>query len=99
MHIPDVPWSVAVSVQLQNGNEHIFHGPYDALDFLENEWPTRHGQKYLRAVRSCRGSLNKMTPLAIAREDFIAACLEAGLQAKAMPPVFAAKTTGAHSLR
>ena len=99
MPIPDVPWPLAIAVRLQNGNEHIFHGPYDALDFLENEWPMRHGQKYIRAIRSCRGSLNKMTPLAVAREDFIAACLAAGMHAKTIPPVFAAKTPGARSLR
>ena len=99
MHIPDVPWSIAVSVRLQNGSEHIFHGPYDALDFLENEWPLRHGQKYHRAIRSCRAALNKMTPLAIAREDFVAACLEAGMPAKAMPPVFYTGTAGARSTK
>lgn len=94
MRLLDFPWSIALVVSLQNGTEHIFHGPYDALDFLENEWPLRHGQKYHRAIRSCRGALNKMTPPALAREDFAAACLEAGMPVKAMPRVFARPLAG-----
>ncbi len=94
MKLADVPWSVPLVVHLRNGIAHIFQGPYDALDFLENEWPLRHGQKYDRAIRSCRGALNKSTPLAIAREDFVAACLEAGMPTKAMPPVYSTTKTG-----
>lgn len=93
MKRPAFPWSVPLVVQLQNGTEHIFQGPYDALDFLENEWPLRHGQKYNNAILSCRGALNRMTPLAIAREDFVAACLEAGMPAKAVPPVHRAASS------
>lgn len=99
MKLPDLPWSTALVVTFQNGTEHIFHGPYDALDFLENEWPLRHGIRYNRATRSCRGALNKMTPLAIAREDFVSACFEAGMTPKAVPPLFATKIAGARSAK
>lgn len=88
MHTPGLSWSVPLDVRLQNGTQHIFTGPYEALDFLENEWPVRRGQKYERAVRLCRGALNRETPLAVAREAFVAACLEAGLPVTTSPLSF-----------
>lgn len=44
-----VLWRVPLSVTLQNGMPRRFCGPYDALDFLEHEWPC-HGK-----VRDHRG--------------------------------------------
>ncbi|PSS64462.1 DUF982 domain-containing protein [Ensifer sp. NM-2] len=81
MHIPEMPWSVPLLVRLQNGTSRVFSSVYDALDFLENEWPLRRGQRYERAIRTCRGALNRSAPIAVAREAFIAACLEAGMPA------------------
>ncbi|SOC38302.1 uncharacterized protein DUF982 [Rhizobium subbaraonis] len=77
--LSDKPWSVVVNVTLPCGIQRVFHGPYDALDFLENEWPSRRGQKYDRAIVLCRASLENSAPLAIAREAFMAASMEAGM--------------------
>lgn len=79
MNNQDLPWRAPVRVRLQNGLERIFLTVYDALDFLENEWPLRRGQRYDRAVRKCRAALRLLTPTEVAREAFIAACLEAGM--------------------
>lgn len=96
MNIPDLPWSVPLTIRLQCGLERTFASVYEALDFLENEWPMRRGQRYERAVRTCRGALNKSTPAAVAREAFIAACLEAGMPLVAAPamPAMAANAFG-----
>ncbi|KQW67385.1 DUF982 domain-containing protein [Ensifer sp. Root127] len=83
MFIAEMPWSVPLLVKFQNGTHHVFSSVYEALDFLENEWPLSRGQRYERAVRTCRGALQRATPVAVAREAFIAACLEAGLPATA----------------
>jgi hypothetical protein len=79
MTIIDIPWHQPVSVQLQNGAERRFIGAYDALDFLENEWPIRKGTHYQDAIRLCRSALTLSTSGAVAREAFLAACLEAAL--------------------
>lgn len=79
MNNQDLPWRVPVKVRLQSGLERIFLTVPDALDFLEHEWPLRRGQRYDRALRKCRAALNFMTPTEVAREAFIAACLEAGM--------------------
>ena len=79
MHIPDVPWRVPVNVRLQCGLERTFLSVQDALDFLENEWPLRRGERYDRAVRKCRAALKRLVPHEVAREAFIAACFEAGM--------------------
>ncbi len=88
MPLNDVPWNRPVTIRLQCGLERTFTGVYDALDFLENEWPLRHGERHDRAVKACRRALNGIVPAVIAREAFMAACLEAG-----MPAVMAAWKT------
>jgi len=81
MFINDVPWRVPVAIHLQCGLERTFHTAFDALDFLENEWPLRHGERYDRAIDKCRGAISRAVPAEVAREAFIAACLEAGMPA------------------
>ena len=84
MRLPEILWAVPLSVRLQSGTNRIFASVYDALDFLEHEWPIRHGQAYERAVAACRAALNSSVPSAVAREAFIGACLEAGMATSAV---------------
>lgn len=79
MKIIDIPWRQPITVQLQNGTERRFTGAYDALDFLENEWPVRKGRHYENAIRQCRAALIRAGTAEEAREAFIASCLEAAL--------------------
>ncbi|APO79352.1 hypothetical protein AM571_PC01621 (plasmid) [Rhizobium etli 8C-3] len=85
MPLNDVPWTRPVRIRLQCGLERTFTGAYDALDFLENEWPLRHGERHERAVKTCRGALNGTIAAVIAREAFLAACHEAGMPAVMVP--------------
>lgn len=50
-------------------------------------------------VRSTIEAINKIAPVAVARETFIAACLEAGLPTTALRPVVGktSKVGGVHS--
>ncbi|MDX0664471.1 DUF982 domain-containing protein [Sinorhizobium medicae] len=86
MLLNEIPWTIPLTVRLSNGLTHSFASVYEALDFLENEWPLRRGERYERAVRTCRRALNRMTPAAVAREAFIAVCLEAGMPLVMTPP-------------
>lgn len=86
--LADVYFSVPLHVILSNGVTRTFDSVHDTLDFLENEWPLRHGERYKRACEKCRAALNRMAPVAIAREAFISACLEAGLPVQALPPLW-----------
>jgi hypothetical protein len=92
MTIRDVPWNHPLKVTLRSGLERTFSSVYEALDFLENEWPLKRGARYDCAVSSCKRALNRMTPAAVAREAFIAACLEAN-----MPAIMAAPLPYSHS--
>ncbi|MFB2567448.1 DUF982 domain-containing protein [Rhizobium sp. IMFF44] len=85
MPLDEVPWTHPVTVRLQCGLERTFTGIYDALDFLENEWPLRHGERHDRAIKTCRRALNGIVPALIAREAFVAACLEAAMPAVMRP--------------
>lgn len=75
----DVLWIRPLKVTLRSGLARTFVSVYEALDFLENEWPLKHGERRDRAISSCKRALNRMTPAAVAREAFIAACQEAGM--------------------
>ncbi|GLR54893.1 DUF982 domain-containing protein [Shinella yambaruensis] len=86
--LADVFFSTPLHVHLSNGLGRTFDSVNDTLDFLENEWPLRHGQRYKRACEKCRAALLRQVPVAVAREAFVAACLEAGLPVQAMPPVW-----------
>jgi hypothetical protein len=79
MAIIDIPWQQPVSVKLQNGSTRLFRGAYDALDFLENEWPVRKGHHYQNTISLCRSALNRSISTEVAREAFLASCLEAGM--------------------
>ena len=79
MALSDALWTRPVKVRLQCGLERTFTGVYDALDFLEYEWPIRQGQRHEQAMKRCRRSLSGILPPAMARDAFVAACFEAGL--------------------
>jgi hypothetical protein len=84
--LADIFFSTPLHVRLSNRLSRTFDSVNDTLDFLENEWPLRHGERYKRACEKCRAALLRHTPVAIAREAFVAACLEAGLSVQALPP-------------
>ncbi|WP_331375079.1 DUF982 domain-containing protein [Sinorhizobium chiapasense] len=96
---PELVWMTPVAVRMKDGTPQVFASVNDALDFLEEDWPINRGKKYNRAVQTCRRALNRMTPVAIAREAFIDACRDAGMSAGADAPL-GTKTGagGQHSL-
>jgi hypothetical protein len=83
----DIPWSHPLKVTLRTGMDRTFGSVYDALDFLENEWPRKRGDFHDRAVLACRRGLNGLAPAEVAREAFIAACLEIGMPAVTAAPL------------
>ena len=86
--LADIYFSVPLQVSFPNGVTRSFESVHDTVDFLENEWPLRHGERYKRAREKCRAALYRMTPVAIAREAFVAACLEAGLPVQGLAPAW-----------
>jgi hypothetical protein len=75
----EIPWRAPLAVTLQSGIQRRFCGPYDALDFLEHEWPI-HGSRYKRAVSDCRAAISRAQNPDISRASFIGACVEASLR-------------------
>jgi len=76
---PELVWMTPVTVRMKGGVPNVFASVNDALDFLEGDWAIYRGRKYNRAVQTCRRALNRMTPVAMAREAFIDACRDAGM--------------------
>ncbi|MQX40877.1 DUF982 domain-containing protein [Sinorhizobium meliloti] len=87
-------WQVPLSITLQNGMPRRFCGPYEALDFLENEWPN-HGKWYHRATRDCRAALSGILSAEVARDSFVAACGEASLGCSDVQTGFAFESANA----
>ena len=82
MTMTDVFWYQPLCVTFQNGAERLFMGVHDALDFLENEWPMRKGIHYQKAISQCEAALRRTVSGDVAREAFVAACVEAALPCK-----------------
>lgn len=80
MTMTAMPFAKPFRVELQGGLERMFLNTYDALDFLENEWPIRSGEAYERALCACRNALLGKENCRTARAALIAACHEAGLR-------------------
>lgn len=86
--LADAYFQVPLTVSFPSGLTRTFESLHDTLDFLENEWPLRRGERYQRACTKCRAALLKQAPIFVAREAFVAACLEAGLPIQAVPPAW-----------
>ncbi|MCT7664100.1 DUF982 domain-containing protein [Shinella kummerowiae] len=84
--LADISFSAPLHVRLSSGISRTFGSVNDTLDFLKNEWPLRHGERYRRACEKCRAGLLRQAPIAVAQEAFVAACLEAGMAIEAEPP-------------
>lgn len=80
MLLNDMPFLRPFIVKMHGGLEHKFLNAYDALDFLENEWPMRAGPFYEAAVRACRETLAGTGSVMAARAALVAACFEAGFE-------------------
>ncbi|MDK1384841.1 DUF982 domain-containing protein [Sinorhizobium sp. 8-89] len=95
---PELVWMTPVTVRVKDGAPQVFASINDALEFLEEDWVNR-GSKYNRAVQTCRRALNRMTPVAIAREAFLDFCRDAGMSTDT-DGIFGPKTGagGQHSL-
>ncbi|WP_165351057.1 DUF982 domain-containing protein [Ciceribacter ferrooxidans] len=72
-----ITWCKPVIIRLPSGLTRRFDGPYEAKDFLENEWPLRRGRHRDNASRQCEAALKRIGSAEIAREAFIAAAIEA----------------------
>lgn len=72
-------WPEPVEIRLQSGLNRTFREAFDAVYFLEEEWPTRHGAAYDRARRWCRLAIETDQAAEVARKAFIAAARQAGM--------------------
>lgn len=78
MLLNDMPFPHPFIVRMHCGLERKFLNAYDALDFLENEWPMRAGAFYRQALEACRAALSGTGSILTARSALAEACLEAG---------------------
>lgn len=79
-------WPEPVEIRLQSGLTRTFREAFDALYFLEEEWPTRHGAAYERARRWCRLATEADEAADVARKAFIAAARQAGMLCQQASP-------------
>lgn len=65
---------------LMKGRRILVEEMDEAIYLLEEEWPVKSGAHYWRAVRSCHLARLRDGRAAVAYENMIAACLEAGVR-------------------
>lgn len=87
MTVRDIHWASPLKTNMQSGIVRKFSSVYETLDFLENEWPVKNGNRYSSAIAACRGALDRTIPAAVARDAFVGACYEAGVAIVASTPL------------
>ena len=70
-------WISPVAVALPNGDARIVQSPNEACTLLEGEWPVQAGNHHEHALLLCRSAAKRLTSAEMAREAFVAACIEA----------------------
>ncbi len=75
----DISWAQPVRVRVGHGMPVDIDGPQSALNTMTQRWPQKRGEPYDRARRLCMAALGRRVPAASIRDDFIAACIDAGI--------------------
>lgn len=78
MAISEKWWQQPVVLELDGiGDYRTIRNTREAAEVLLDKWPTHEGVAYKAAIRMCRYVLSGEQPANYAREDFIAAAVEA----------------------
>jgi hypothetical protein len=78
MGVSEKWWQEPVVLELEGiGNYKVIRNTREAAEVLLERWPTHHGDAYMAAIRMCRYVLKGEQPADYARQDFIAAAVEA----------------------
>lgn len=76
-----VVWPQPVLVRIGYGSSEVVDGPGRAIEMLQHRWPSRRGLHYERAKNACILAAARNSSPHVAREEFIAAALEADVLA------------------
>jgi hypothetical protein len=79
VNVTETYWRHPVQVRLKSGLERSFVCIEDSLDCLEHNWPIKNARHQKRAIDLCRAVLTRSASSEVAREAFVAACIEAGM--------------------
>ncbi len=78
MNCSEIHWTEPVKVRGPQGQLVEIDGPLAALNTMQR-WPGVPGEQYNRARSLCMASLGRRVPACSIRDDFVAACMEAGI--------------------
>lgn len=79
MNCSNICWVIPVRVRIGRGVQLDIDGPQSALNTMPQRWPATRGEHYGRARNLCMAALGKRVAAAAIRDDFVAACVEAGV--------------------
>ena len=79
MIIFDVKWMAPIRVGSHHNATTVVDGPMQALDILNDNWPTTGAKHHQSALRECNLACRQLGHSEKSREAFMAAALEAGV--------------------
>ena len=82
MNCSDIHWTEPVKVRGPQGQVIKIDGPLAALNAMTHNWPGGQSKQYNRARHLCMAALGRRVPACSIRDDFIAACVDAGIFAE-----------------
>jgi hypothetical protein len=72
-------WNIPVRVKVPNWKLETIESPAQALDKLNNRWPSLRGRHYRSAICNCEAAVSCQYSAELAREAFVRAALEAAM--------------------
>ena len=78
MNCSEIRWMEPVKVSVGFGQLIEVDGPSAALNVMMQRWPGVRGEQYNRARQLCMAAMGRRVSACSIRDDFIAACMEAG---------------------
>jgi hypothetical protein len=78
--MPKKRWQEPIEITAPLSGKQTVHGPFAALIFLLDDWPESRGKAYAEARDSCQLASAGCRPAEQARESFLRAAREAGMQ-------------------
>jgi hypothetical protein len=79
-------WNMPVSVKVAAWRLETIESPGQALDKLNNRWPSMRGRHHRSAIVNCEAAVSCQYSAELAREAFVRAALEAALLADRKGP-------------
>ncbi len=78
----DKPFPSPVTLRIDGKKLYRISTPWEAVEYLKNQWPGLEGALYRRALQLCLDAVDGLQSVSKAHKAFVGAVMEAGIIAE-----------------